>query len=907
MGGNSSSLHLEAAARTLLEEDVPTNRTDFWHLFFSTPATSETYFQLLKSDDVRKLLFERPGNLQTLLEQSVAELERALHPLDEPHKQQQQQQQQQQQLPRRAVNAARLLTRLLPFVYEARDATPLGAALWRSPPPAATAVAEDAQQQQQQLPVAPVAAAAAAAAVELNPLAGAFPAPAAPSTSSSLQGAPAPTSSTASPPPATSTATTTMTTPPSAASAAPPPSAASAASPPSAASAASPPSAASAASSSVADAITSDQIQASIPEGQPLGVRLVEAVMALLFTPDLTMPGASRGQLRPGPPLAYPLGFLWAGGLGCSTAPVPSAAQQTTRVELLKCLLAACCSTLYESPSDAVQVGNRALEHLVCSSPGGQQLTAACYYRQALFYSLLNVPLHHALESGGSWLPSVSYYAPLLAGSPAAEPTDQLADVSLQLLATLLHYEPVGGTGSGAQHDQSIGPQGSSSRVNEYSRLGSSRLESASELQWLSNAAGRLLQQTASGQSGYRLEMLPVLWLLLQRNPALLRTAVAGEAAAGVLVPLLHLLLDAHDDPTQLGSVHLAVFIVLLLSSERDFCVALNQPYAGRSAARGLPPLSHGSTHADLLVLTVARLLLQPQPPGAGLEPLHECLLTIVCNASAYIKALSMVASMRLLRLLEVFSRPRFLAAAARNHRYVSFVLETLNNLVQYQYEGNTAVVYAIVRSAPALHALAGLQLEQLRKPAAAAAGAGGAGMSAGGDGQHEMTSGEETPEEDTPDLPNSAPSAAVAAAASLSQPAADGSAATPALPSVDPLSPLTLLPDGPFEPTAAWLEAWKAQLPLSTCMRLVEALRPRIERLVTGRSLPSPRHLSDPPSCSPSSCLPSSCLPSSCLPSSCLPSSCLPSSCFSSIASCVVGMCAVPEGPLVCWPTARL
>jgi len=58
------------------------------------------------------------------------------------------------------------------------------------------------------------------------------------------------------------------------------------------------------------------------------------------------------------------------------------------------------------------------------------------------------------------------------------------------------------------------------------------------------------------------------------------------------------------------------------------------------------------------------------------LETLYECLLTILANVSPYVKAIGMVTSNKLMHLFKLLSRPRFLFANERNHRYVFFLLE---------------------------------------------------------------------------------------------------------------------------------------------------------------------------------------------------------------------------------------
>merc|ERR1711937_497305 len=61
-------------------------------------------------------------------------------------------------------------------------------------------------------------------------------------------------------------------------------------------------------------------------------------------------------------------------------------------------------------------------------------------------------------------------------------------------------------------------------------------------------------------------------------------------------------------------------------------------------------------------------------------------------------KTLSLPGCMKLLNLFEVFSTPRYLLANQSNHQYLFFLVDILNNLIQYQYDGNCQLVYAIIR-----------------------------------------------------------------------------------------------------------------------------------------------------------------------------------------------------------------
>jgi hypothetical protein len=68
-----------------------------------------------------------------------------------------------------------------------------------------------------------------------------------------------------------------------------------------------------------------------------------------------------------------------------------------------------------------------------------------------------------------------------------------------------------------------------------------------------------------------------------------------------------------------------------------------------------------------------------------------------------------MVASTKLLHLLEAFSTPWFLYASPTNHHLVFFLLEAFNNIIQYQFDGNSNLIYTIIRKRTIFHQLANL------------------------------------------------------------------------------------------------------------------------------------------------------------------------------------------------------
>lgn len=150
-----------------------------------------------------------------------------------------------------------------------------------------------------------------------------------------------------------------------------------------------------------------------------------------------------------------------------------------------------------------------------------------------------------------------------------------------------------------------------------------------------------------------------------------------------LVYPILYFIITGRKTATQIGFIHLCTFILLSLSGEREFAVTLNKPFQGKAPPE--VPVFVGS-YADLLILVFHKVFVDSSDK---LEALFECFLTIIANISPYLKTISMVTCIKLLKLFDTLSTARYLSASERNHRYLFFLLETFNNIVQYQYEGN--------------------------------------------------------------------------------------------------------------------------------------------------------------------------------------------------------------------------
>ena len=200
-------------------------------------------------------------------------------------------------------------------------------------------------------------------------------------------------------------------------------------------------------------------------------------------------------------------------------------------------------------------------------------------------------------------------------------------------------------------------------------------------------------------------ELLILFWKLADYNKKFLYFLLKSADVLEILVPILYHLNDSRADQSRVGLMHIGVFILLLLSGERNFGVRLNKPYT----ATALPPMDipvFSGTHADLLIIVFHKIITTGHQ---RLQPLFDCLLTILVNVSPYLKTLSMVASTKLLHFLEAFSTPWFLFSGPSNHHLVFFLLEIFNNIVQYQFDGNSNLVYTIIRKRQVFHGLANL------------------------------------------------------------------------------------------------------------------------------------------------------------------------------------------------------
>ena len=380
-----------------------------------------------------------------------------------------------------------------------------------------------------------------------------------------------------------------------------------------------------------------------------------------------------------------PSSIVWASGAGAKPEHLGGAYDASStrkydknRIEVLRLLLAACCDPLFSPADEYNPIASRWLA--VATAADAPNATS-------LFYSLLN---------------TVLTFDPANVGF--SDTHNKLVELSAQVLCVLLDC------GMPGNPEPVLDPKGEPVVEFEVASRGGfnifrslmARMDSAAELDFVFEGFARLLKNCYETQSTYLpnssaklecfQELLVLLWKFLEENPLFMNHVLTKCNVNELVVPICYLMYKSRRDPAQIGLVHICTFCLLKLSGERSFGVALNKPFT-KKLPTDLPLFS--GDHHDLLAITLHKLVVN----GAyKLVPLYSCFLTIICNVSPYWRSMSLVAAVKLVNLFELFSSPKFLYSGEHAHRHLSLLLEVFNNVIQYQYHGNTHLVYALIR-----------------------------------------------------------------------------------------------------------------------------------------------------------------------------------------------------------------
>lgn len=461
-------------------------------------------------------------------------------------------------------------------------------------------------------------------------------------------------------------------------------------------------------------------------EQEPLALLVVHAAMHMLFLPQFTCDyydESEKTKKHKKPPIAKldkelraeaglnnsktvdhgatlmprPTSVVWAPG--CGVAPnqlgfdVATRKYDKNRIEVLRLLLASCCDPLFSPADEYNPLASRWLAVAVAvDAPNG-----VC-----LFYSLLNTIL--------SYDPASMNFS--------SENHVKLIELSAQVLCVLLDCGLPGSPEAvvNPEEEPVVEFELASTPGFNIFRTVLARMNTAKEMSFVFKGFAGLLQSVYQNKSSYipnsspklecYQELLVLLWKFLEENPLFMNHVLTQCNVNQLIVPICYLMYQSRRDPAQIGLVHICTFVLLKLSGERSFGVALNKPFTTKLPT-DLPLFSGG--HADLVAITLHKLVVN----GAyKLVPLYSCFLTIICNISPYWRRMSLVAAVKLVNLFELFSSPKFLYSGEHAHRHLALLLEVFNNIIQYQFTGNQHLIYALIRRKDSFGRLASLTLE---------------------------------------------------------------------------------------------------------------------------------------------------------------------------------------------------
>ncbi|KAL3095385.1 hypothetical protein niasHS_007484 [Heterodera schachtii] len=572
----------------------------------------------------------------------------------------------------------------------------------------------------------------------------------------------------------------------------------------------------------------------------PLSKLLLTALSDLLFCPNFTIGILDKNIHLENISKVDSCENIWQYGVGFANKTPQSAVYDANRTEILKLLLVCFSEVIYTTEIE---------EHKM---------------RWITFFT--STDNRHVLPLFTSLLNTVCAYDPVGFGMPYnyllfGDSREPLVEVALQLLIVCLDRD------SQPNSDEN-------GYVENYFVNYLSRIHREDDFEFMLKGFTRLLNNQL--QTSYlpnstkkvelHQELLVLVWKCCEYNQKFLYYVLKSSDVLELLVPILFHLNDSRTDPTRIGLIHMGVFLILLLSGERNFGVRLNKPFTSRGLID--VPIFTGS-HADLLIIVFHKLITSG---NHKLQSLFDCLLTIIVNVSPYLKSLSMVTANKLVHLVEAFSTPWFIFSTPTNHHLIFFLLEMFNNIIQYQFDGNSNLVYTIIRKRQVFYQLANLSSDSVSIAQNLKKGKKGATLKANEDSEQQQTVEEQTKkekkDEETEGQTERAKQQQIELkSSSLAQTPAIGAMTTTeeSLESkrtseqnqiqqeVEQLKQLenreeeakngqqtneTVDIEEEWTPTSEWVESWKKKLPLQTIMRVLQILVPQVEKICIDKGL---------------------------------------------------------------------
>ncbi|KAL2873950.1 hypothetical protein SGCOL_010921 [Colletotrichum sp. CLE4] len=415
-------------------------------------------------------------------------------------------------------------------------------------------------------------------------------------------------------------------------------------------------------------------------DAKPLAEELIDTLIDLLFFSDLTLPRQPSGR----PKVSY---AIWQSGVGCNTSVATTKEFESNRSEILRLLLTMTSQSMYMSSNMLPQQGIRALTH-ICTCPDKQVvLSVLC--------SLLNTTLKY---NPATW--RVPYNTLVF-----KDEKQILVTYTLQLLLVFLLY-PI--------------PEQNGTTPKNYYRHFLGRLHRPQDFQFIVDGMTRILNQPLhekssylpSGQTNARFapEILMLFWEITQCNKRFRSFIIDTERVHDFVVLTLFYALEYKNDASKQGVVRMCAFLLQTLSVEKNFGANLNRRFEGQDS---LPLIiripGFSGTHADFLIHSIYNLITTSQ---GRLTAIYPALMAVINNIAPYLEGLSSASASKLLQLFSSMSSPSFLLANDSNHDLLRSLLESINSIVEHNYQKNPELIFTILRNKKRIEALRTFTLE---------------------------------------------------------------------------------------------------------------------------------------------------------------------------------------------------
>ncbi|KAH6666887.1 high-temperature-induced dauer-formation protein-domain-containing protein [Halenospora varia] len=416
-------------------------------------------------------------------------------------------------------------------------------------------------------------------------------------------------------------------------------------------------------------------------EVKPLAEELIDTLIDLLFFADFTLPKPPNSKNK----VTY---AIWSSGVGCNTPVGTSREFESNRTEVLRLLLTLCSPSMYMSANLLPVQGVKAVSYIVTCPDKQVVLSVLC--------SLLNTALKY---NPASW--KIPYNVQVF-----KDPKLILVTYAIQFLLVVLLY-PI--------------PESDPNHTKKnYFRHFLGRLHRPQDFQFITEGITRVLNYPLHSGTSYipgsqpkdklTSEMIMFFWEVTQCNKRFRSFIIDTNRSHDFLILILYYAIDYKLDASKQGIVRMCVFILQTLSVESNFGKSLNKKFENQETLPATIKLQNfNGSYADFLIHSIYNIITTSQ---GKLTAIYPALLAVINNVAAYLENLSASASSKLLQLFSSMSSPGFLLSNDSNHDLLQSLLESMNAIIEHQYNKNPNFVYAILRNKKRFEALRSFTLE---------------------------------------------------------------------------------------------------------------------------------------------------------------------------------------------------